>query len=126
MNIKLLIVGLLGIVIGAVISGTIVSSQVKTAAVRDTDKENHMMMRSEDSPMTMNSMVSSLTNKSGDEFDTVFLSEMIEHHEGAVEMAKLAQKNAKHDELKQMADSIISAQTTEIDQMKAWQKDWNY
>jgi len=74
----------------------------------------------------MSMMSSSLKGLKGDEFDKKFISEMITHHEGAVDMAKLALTNAKHQEIKSMAQNIISAQTKEIDEMKTWQKDWNY
>jgi uncharacterized protein (DUF305 family) len=73
---------------------------------------------------TMSSMNAELKGKSGDDFDTAFLSEMIVHHEGAVEMAELALTNAKHKEVKDLATAIISAQNTEIGQMKDWQKNW--
>lgn len=72
----------------------------------------------------MDSMMAGLDGKTGDEFDKAFLSEMIMHHEGAVDMAKAALQNAKHDEIKNMANAIISAQTTEIEQMRNWQKSW--
>jgi uncharacterized protein (DUF305 family) len=49
---------------------------------------------------------------------------MIVHHEGAVEMAEAALEHAKHEELKTMANAIISAQTSEIAQMKQWLRDW--
>src|SRR3989344_3084461 len=39
-------------------------------------------------------MVSGLFGKSGDEFDKVFLTMMIVHHEGAVEMARAAPRDA--------------------------------
>ncbi len=76
--------------------------------------------------MSMGDMMGTLKGKSGDEFDKSFLSSMIEHHQGAVEMAKEAQKNAKHDEIKKMADDIISAQQKEISQMREWQNQWGY
>lgn len=41
-------------------------------------------------------------------------------------MAKAAQSNAKHSELKTMADNIVTAQEKEIADMLAWQKDWGY
>lgn len=76
---------------------------------------------------TMNSMNAALKGKTGDAFDQVFLSEMIVHHQGAVEMAQLALTNAKHQEIKDLANGIISAQNKEISEMKAWQKSWyNY
>ncbi|HEY1037126.1 MAG TPA: DUF305 domain-containing protein [Candidatus Paceibacterota bacterium] len=72
----------------------------------------------------MVSMNAELEGKNGDAFDQAFISEMIVHHQGAVEMAELALKNAKHQEIKDLAKNIISAQTTEISQMQSWQKAW--
>lgn len=63
---------------------------------------------------------------SGEEYDKLFLINMISHHQGAVDMANLAQKNAKHQELKDLAKSIVTAQNGEISNMTAWQKTWNY
>ncbi len=62
----------------------------------------------------------------GETYDRNFIANMIAHHQGAVDMAKLAQKNAKHQELKDMANDIISAQNGEISQMKSWQQAWGY
>lgn len=72
----------------------------------------------------MSDMMAGLNGKKGDDFDKTFLSEMIVHHQGAVQMAEAALSDAKHDELKQMAHAIITAQTAEIGQMKDWQKSW--
>lgn len=72
----------------------------------------------------MDDMMAGLNGKVGDEFDKAFLAEMIMHHQGAVEMAKAALQNAKHQEIKDMANAIISAQTSEINQMKMWGKSW--
>ncbi len=75
---------------------------------------------------SMQMSADSLKGKSGDDFDKSFITEMIAHHEGAVEMAKLTSSNAKHDEIKQLSNDIISAQEKEIGQMKQWQMDWGY
>lgn len=72
----------------------------------------------------MEDMMVALEGLSGDAFDQAFLTEMIVHHEGAVAMANGALVSAKHSELKEMAQSIISAQTSEIEQMKNWLKIW--
>lgn len=72
----------------------------------------------------MSAMTGSLAGKTGDEFDAAFLSEMTFHHQGAVEMAQLALRNAKHPEIRAMAQNIIGAQTTEIQQMQNWQTSW--
>lgn len=78
------------------------------------------------SDMSMNQMTESLKNKQGDEFDKAFIAGMIEHHEGAIEMAKLSAGNAKHAEIKQLSQEIILAQKSEIDEMKQWEADWGY
>lgn len=62
----------------------------------------------------------------GEDFDRIFLANMIAHHSGAIDMANLALTNAKHKELKNMAREIVSAQTKEINQMKSWQQAWGY
>lgn len=76
--------------------------------------------------MTMGEMSDSLQGKTGDAFDQAFLSGMIAHHQGAVDMAKLVKANAKHIELKTMAEDILSVQSKEINQMLSWQTDWVY
>ena len=73
---------------------------------------------------TMEGMMSGLNNKTGDEFDKAFIAEMIIHHQGAIDMANAALKDAKHQELKDMANAIISAQSKEIEHMKRWQEAW--
>lgn len=72
----------------------------------------------------MDAMMAGLAGKTGDEFDKAFLAEMIMHHEGAVDMAEATLVHAKHEEIKQMARAIITAQTNEILQMKEWQRTW--
>jgi len=57
-------------------------------------------------------------------FDRVFIDMMVPHHQGAVEMAKLAQQRGERPEIKQMADAIIRAQNDEISKMKSWRKEW--
>ncbi len=59
---------------------------------------------------TMNDMSAILEGKTGDEFDRAFIEGMIPHHEGAIDMARAALKNKKHEEMKTLARDIISAQ----------------
>lgn len=72
----------------------------------------------------MQGMMAGLDGKTGDDFDKAFLSEMIMHHQGAVDMAQLALTNAKHQEIKDLAKNIIDAQNKEIADMKKWQGSW--
>jgi uncharacterized protein (DUF305 family) len=51
------------------------------------------------------------------EFDTMFLTAMIEHHEGAIEMTKMIQ-DSSNPEVKTLAENIITSQTKEIAEMK--------
>ena len=71
-------------------------------------------------------MQNKLQGLTGEEYDKEFLKQMIVHHEQAVEMSQYAATNAKHQEIKDLASAVISAQTKEIEQMKQWQKDWGY
>jgi uncharacterized protein (DUF305 family) len=53
--------------------------------------------------------------EAADDVDKAFAQAMIPHHEGAIEMAKLAQERGQHEEIKQLADEIIEAQQAEIE-----------
>jgi len=55
----------------------------------------------------------------GTAFDKKFLSLMIEHHQGAVDMAKQEQIGGMDRAAKKLANSIVSSQTAEISEMKA-------
>lgn len=72
----------------------------------------------------MDGMTEQLKNASGDDFDKKFLDLMIMHHQSAIDMSKPAATNAQHDQVKALAQNIITAQTKEIDHMRAWQKAW--
>jgi uncharacterized protein (DUF305 family) len=48
----------------------------------------------------------------------LFLTQMIAHHEGAVQMAKTEKASGKHDGAVKMAGSIVDSQTKEIEAMK--------
>jgi uncharacterized protein (DUF305 family) len=56
--------------------------------------------------------------------DQDFLTQMIEHHEGAIAMAKEAEQKSKRSEIKDFASDIISAQSGEISSMYTWRQDW--
>ncbi len=55
--------------------------------------------------------------------DKDFVMMMIPHHESAVEMAKSEIANGHHDEIKQMAQQMITAQTNEIQEFRKWLND---
>ena len=53
--------------------------------------------------------------------DQDFVSMMIVHHRGAVNMAQVELKYGKDPELRKLAQEIIAAQDKEISFMEAWQ-----
>lgn len=59
-------------------------------------------------------------------FDQVFLEEMIPHHQMAVMMANMLKGGTDRPQMKQLTDDIITAQTKEIEQMRTWLKDWGF
>lgn len=60
------------------------------------------------------------------EADRAFLEGMIEHHQGALDMARayLDADFAKHPEVVRLAEAIVAVQNGEIEQMEAWLGAW--
>lgn len=55
-----------------------------------------------------------LATMTGTDFDTMWLTMMIEHHTGAIEMAQTELAGGRNGEAKQLATDIIAAQEAEI------------
>jgi uncharacterized protein (DUF305 family) len=109
---KPLIAGIVGFLAGGLLVSIAASTFDKPASHAESDN------------MSMTQMADSLRPLKGADFDKAFIEHMIDHHEGAIAMAKLAETNAQHHELKQLGKDIISAQSKEIDMMRSWQHDW--
>jgi uncharacterized protein (DUF305 family) len=108
--------GLMGGLIGFMLGGVVVSlasTYLPTENPASTIEHNQQMTKK-------------LGLLSGDAFDQAYMIEMIRHHQGAIDMAKLAETQAQHHEIKQLSADILKAQSTEIDMMQAWQNDWGY
>lgn len=123
--------GIIGLLAGMVLAGF--------AAVYAVNNDQHDMMRMmgmrtsttsqgmmNDADMSMGEMTGALKSKTGDSFDKAFITGMVAHHQGAIDMANLAKQNAKHDEIKKLADDIVAAQTKEINEMRTWHNQWGY
>jgi len=67
--------------------------------------------------MMSSAHMAELKKMSGKEFDTMFLTMMVEHHKGAVEMATTEKGKVKYGPATGMADGIISTQNAEITEM---------
>jgi uncharacterized protein (DUF305 family) len=57
-------------------------------------------------------------------YDAQFIDSMIIHHQGAIDMANQALKEAEKPEIKTLAENIVKAQQSEIAQMQDWRKAW--
>lgn len=122
-------IGIIAFIIGLVlgIGGTSLS---KSNSVSHRMPDGNMMhgvnhdMNPKGMKDSMDGMMAGLEGKTGDEFDRAFLKEMIMHHQGAVQMAEAALQNAQHQEIKDLANAIISAQNKEIADMQKWMGEW--
>lgn len=57
-------------------------------------------------------------------FEINFLTEMIDHHFGAIKMSELCDGRTVHAELHQMCDEMKAAQAAEITMMQGWLQSW--
>lgn len=125
------LVGIIGLLIGLLIAGgsavlAVNNNNLGLMRMMGMHTQTNSQGMMDDDDMSMGEMMGVVANKSGDEFDKAFLAQMIIHHEGAIEMANSAKQKAKHEEIKKLADDILSAQSKEIDMMQSWQNDWGY
>ena len=81
-----------------------------------TGSSMHMGMMGNETDMTR--------LQEADDFDRVFIQDMISHHQMAVMMASMLKNGTNREEMRKLADDIVSAQTKEIDSMRSWYKDW--
>jgi uncharacterized protein (DUF305 family) len=57
-------------------------------------------------------------------FEVLFMKGMIDHHTMAVAMSHICEWRARHSELRGLCRQVIEDQTTEIEMMRGWLKDW--
>ena len=86
-------------------------------------KMNHMMAMSSEQMAMMRMDVD--LGPADQEFDIRFIDAMIPHHEGALVMAQDALAKSQREEIKQLAQGILSSQQVEIEQMRQWREAWS-
>lgn len=104
-----LTIGLVGLIIGLGIGYSLGINRIGVPGMGTHMMANGSMMR--DGMM-------------GGAADQHFIVQMIPHHEGAIEMAKLALERSKQPEMISLANAIIEAQQKEIDDMRSWYQAW--
>ena len=75
-------------------------------------------MPASDPPMTMG-MMAGLNRLEGRAYELAWVESMIDHHDDAIHMAKRILTRVEHEELRPLAEQIISDQTAEIESMEA-------
>ena len=58
-------------------------------------------------------------------FDLAFVEMMAEHHQGAIDMAKVELQDGSLPEVKQFAQQVIDAQQKEVGQLQQWKEEWS-
>lgn len=62
--------------------------------------------------------------RTAEPFDQAFLQTMIRHHQSAIAAAEVILADTQVEELRELAENIISSQQAEIDEMEAWLAEW--
>ena len=80
---------------------------------------DHGQMNHGSMGMGSGGMARQMVMEKGKYSDKAFIDAMVPHHQGAIEMAEVALKNAEHEEIKELSRNIISTQEAEIEELKA-------
>lgn len=105
MKTNLIIATVLGLIVGSITTKMVIESKIDYRSGQDFTKQGKMMNLDQS-------------------IDAWFIKDMIPHHQGAIDMAKLALEKAKTDNVKTLAQNIIVAQQKEIDDMTGWYSAW--
>ena len=110
-NNNVFIVGIVALLIG--LGGGYVMTANNTASTTTTAQHG-----------SSRDMMAGLESKTGADFETAFMDEMIVHHQSAIDMAELIPERSTRPELRKLGTDIITAQTAEIQMMKQWKAEW--
>ena len=102
--------------VGALIGGLLVWFLMTSSGNNNMSGKMGMMRGNSDSRMNGAQSMGNI--------DAHFIEQMIPHHDDAITMAKVAQQKAQHPEIKTLSQNIITSQSAENAQMKAWYGDW--
>jgi uncharacterized protein (DUF305 family) len=107
----LVLVAILGLVVSCTNYSGSEEEQGSSGSEDDMQEMNHGSGSTYDA--------SEMLMENGEYSDERFIDAMVPHHRGAIEMAQVALENAEHPEILALAEDVVSAQETEIEQLKA-------
>ena len=109
------------------IVGSNANSAMNMSGMNHNSMNHNSMMNGNSmshSGMMNHSDMKSSPNAASAPYDLQFLDTMSHHHQGALDMAKVAVEKTQNAELKAFAQKIIKDQEKEIAQMKDWREKW--
>jgi uncharacterized protein (DUF305 family) len=68
-------------------------------------------------------MAKQMVMENGKYSDMAFIDAMVPHHQGAIEMSRVALGNAEHKEIQELSRNIVSTQQSEIEELKSIKKE---
>ena len=80
---------------------------------------DHNQMGHDSMGMGSGGMAKQVVMKNGEYSDEAFIDAMVPHHQGAIAMARVALKNAEHEEISELSRNIVSSQQAEIKELKS-------
>jgi uncharacterized protein (DUF305 family) len=86
------------------------------------DHADHGSLGMEEHEMGMS--MAPMELKGAKPFDREFLDAMIPHHQGAIRMSQIVIDQGSDAEIRAMAEGIIEAQSSEIEEMNEWRERW--
>lgn len=105
------------------LAGGLLASTLVLAACSGGDDDMDGMSGM-DSSSESSSAESSAESADFNDADVMFAQQMIVHHQGAIEMAQLAEGRAENAQVVDLAGRIEAAQGPEIETMTGWLEDW--
>lgn len=106
---------------GAIVAYTLAPKNVQPAQATSGGETD-----TSPSPDTSSETYQEFNQLKGEEYDRVYVANMIAHHLGEISLAKVAEMNAERPETKSMAETIMASRVKELETLMVWQKKWGY